>query len=101
MFDLLIGAAYAAQAAMERTPFSYDVFTYLWVIAVASAGGVVSFMRKFREGHVRAFNFVEFIGEVVTSAFVGIVTFWMCRWANIDELLSAVFIAVTGHMGSR
>jgi hypothetical protein len=99
--DLMIGAAYAAQAATERTPFSYDWITYLWVFAVAAGGGFVSFIRKVKEGTTRAFNFTELIGELVTSAFAGLLTFWMCRWANVDELLSAIFIAITGHMGSR
>ena len=46
----------------EKDPANYSLLTYLWVIAIASWGGVVSFHRKMRAGHARAFNIVEFIG---------------------------------------
>jgi hypothetical protein len=91
----------AAEAAAARTPFSYDTITYLWVLAWAMAGGFVNFMRKLRDGEVRAFNFAELIGELFTSAFVGVLTFYLCEWAGVNPLLSAVFISITGHMGSR
>jgi hypothetical protein len=102
VIEFLISSALAAQAASDvRTPFSYDLVTYLWVLGWAAMGGFVSFMRKLREGSARAFNFVEFIGELFTSAFVGVLTFWICEWAGLSQMLSAVFIAITGHMGSR
>jgi hypothetical protein len=83
------------------SPFTYDVLTYLWVIGLSILGGIVSFLRKLREGHARAFNIVEFVGEVFTSGFAGLLTFWLCQAGNIDPLLTAVFIGIAGHMGSR
>jgi hypothetical protein len=41
------------------------------------------------------------IGELVVSAFAGLVTFFLCRTANFDEMLTAAFIAISGHMGTR
>lgn len=61
----------------------------------------MNFVRKLQQGHVRAFNFVEFIGEIVTSAFAGVITFWLCENANMSPLLTAAFVGVSGHMGSR
>ena len=61
----------------EKSPEAYSFITYGWVFALAILGGVVSFMRKLQEGHTRVFNLVEFIGEIVTSAFAGVLTFWM------------------------
>lgn len=85
----------------EKDPTNYSLITYAWVTAVAVIGGVVNFHRKMREGATRAFNLTEFIGELITSAFAGILTFWLCEWSNTPPLLSAVFIAISGHMGSR
>lgn len=85
----------------DKDPFSYSLLTYAWVLIVAVAGGVVNFHRKMREGATRAFNITEFIGEIITSAFAGLLTFWLCEWAGIAPLLSAVLIAISGHMGSR
>lgn len=85
----------------EKSPETYSFITYGWVFALAILGGVVSFMRKLQEGHTRVFNLVEFIGEIVTSAFAGVLTFWMCEHANISPLMTAAFVGVSGHMGSR
>lgn len=85
----------------EKDPTNYGLLTYAWVLLVSAAGGAVSFHRKLRDGAVRAFNFTEFVGEIFTSAFAGIITFWLCEWSNVPPLLSAVFIAISGHMGSR
>ena len=94
-----ISSALAAQAIDGVPAMSW--LTYPWVIGVSTAGGFVSFMQKHKNGKVRAFNFTEFIGEVVTSGFVGVVTFWLCKYSNFSEYLTAALCAVTGHMGSR
>lgn len=86
---------------IEKDPTSYSLITYAWVFLLAILGGVVNFVRKLQQGHVRAFNFVEFIGEIVTSAFAGVITFWLCENAHMSPLLTAAFVGVSGHMGSR
>lgn len=84
-----------------RNPFGYELAVYLWVIFLSVLGGIVNFTRKMREGKVRVFNITEFIGELFTSGFSGLCTFWLCEWANLDQLLMVVFVAISGHMGSR
>ena len=85
----------------EKDPSTYSYIAYMWVIGLSMMGGVVSFMRKVREGIIPAFSITEFIGELVTSAFAGVVTFFLCEAAELDPMLSAAFIAIAGHMGSR
>lgn len=85
----------------EKGPAAYSLFTYLWVFGLAMLGGLVSFMRKARQGHTRWFNLAELVGEIVTAAFAGVLTFWVCEWSGIDPLLTAAFVGVSGHMGSR
>jgi hypothetical protein len=84
----------------EKDPLSYQFITYLWVIGLSSWGGVAGYIRKLKSGHSR-FSFAELIGELFISAFVGIVTFFMCAAARIDPVLSAAFVGISGHMGSR
>jgi len=57
----------------EKDPTSYSFLTYVWVFGLAILGGVVSFMRKLQDGHAKVFNLVEFFGEIVTSAFAGVI----------------------------
>lgn len=85
----------------EKDPTNYGWLTYAWVLLLAAFGGTVNFARKLREGAVRAFNFTEFVGEIITSGFVGLLTFWLCEWQDLNPLLSAVLIGISGHMGSR
>ena len=86
---------------MDKDPTSYSMLTYAWVFLLSILGGVVNFMRKLQEGHVRAFNIVEFIGEIVTSAFAGVLTFWLCEHADLAPLVTAALVGVSGHAGSR
>lgn len=101
LLSVTVALATAAGEGRDKSPFDFSWVTYLWVIVWAVAGGMVSFYRKMKEGHVRAFNFTEFIGELVTSGFAGLLTFWLCEAAEINKLLAAVFIGISGHMGSR
>ena len=86
---------------MEKDPANYSFLTYAWVTGLATLGGAVNFLRKVKEGSARAVNFTEFIGELVTSGFAGLLTFWLCEAADFNKLLSAVLIGIAGHMGSR
>jgi len=85
----------------EKDPLTYSLITYLWVLSLASWGGIVSFNNNRKNGVTRPFNFVELIGEISTSAFVGVLTFWLCESAGINSLVSAALVGISGHAGSR
>lgn len=82
-------------------PFGYDLLTYLWVIVLSLWGGVVNFFRKMKAGKARPFNITELVGELMTSAFAGILTFYLCEAASFSPVLTAALVGVSGHMGSR
>lgn len=91
----------AAKAAAS-TPFSDgNLIPTLWMAIVAALGGVANFYQKVKTGKTRVFNVMELVGEILVSAFVGLVTFWICRGYAVNEWLTAAAVAVTGHMGSR
>ena len=85
----------------DKSPETYSALTYLWVFGLAALGGAVSFIRKIKLGHARVFNVVEFIGEIFTSAFAGVLTFYLCEWSSFSQLATAAFVGIAGHMGSR
>lgn len=72
-----------------------------YMAALAAAGGVVSFYQKMKAGKVRVFNFVEFVGEIVISAGVGVLTYWICKGLDVNDYLMAASVGIAGHMGSR
>ena len=92
----------AAVPALVRSPFDVSqLAVYLWVVVIAMFGGAANFIRKVKSGQARAFNVVEFVGELVISAFAGMMTYWFCEWAKVNPWLTAAFVGVSGHMGSR
>lgn len=78
-----------------------DWLTYLWVFGLAMLGGAASFVRRVRSGQAKYSNIVELVGELVISAFAGLVTFFLCQSSKLDPMLTAAFIATSGHMGTR
>jgi|694.fasta_scaffold17389_9 NhaP-type Na+/H+ and K+/H+ antiporter len=86
---------------IEKDPTTYTVLTYFWVFALAFWGGVVSFLSKIKQGAVRAFNITEFFGEICTSGLSGLLTFYLCELSQTPPLMTAVLVAISGHMGTR
>jgi hypothetical protein len=86
----------------EKDPFNtYTFITYVWVAGLSMWGGLVSFIRKVKEGSTHMFSIRELLGELVTSAFAGIMTFWLCEAAQMNPLITAALVGISGHMGSR
>lgn len=85
----------------EKDPSNIAWLTYSWVLILSLLGGVVNFFSKVRVGATRIFNLAELIGELLTSAFAGMITFYLCEWSGIAPLLTAALVGVSGHMGGR
>ncbi len=73
-----------AQAADARSPFDYNFLTYLWVLCLSAFGGIVNFSRKLRDARTTPFRLTEFVGEIATSSFAGLLTFWLCEDIGVD-----------------
>lgn len=101
MLDFLIATAAAQSATPPRDPLMYPAIAYLWVLIWSVSGGLVNFWVKFKRGAVRPFNFLELIGELFCSGFVGVLTFWICEASNVPPILQAPAIAISGHMSTR
>ena len=85
-----------AHAVSHNTPESYSLSTYCWVLATAIAGGLTSVF-----GRIRRMTALKICGELVVSAFSGVITFWLCEYLEINQLASAALVGIVGHMGSR
>ena len=80
---------------------TYSIWTFLWVLGFSSLGGLVAYISRVSRGEVKVFRLIELIGELTVSAFVGLLTFFFCKKADLDAETTAMFIGITGHMGSR
>ncbi len=77
-----------------------EYMPFAWMIGLSFWGGVASYVRKIKEGHIR-FSFAELVGELFISGFVGVLTFLLCQSAQFNSLLTAAMVGISGHMGSR
>ena len=82
-----------------KTITGYALLTYAWVLALSTWGGLVNYLSKIRAGRIARFNVTELIGDLFISGFTGILTFWLCEASGFNELTTAVFVGISGHMG--
>ena len=73
---------------------------YLSTFFLSTWGGVVNHITTLRNGR-KKFQLKELLFDLVISTFAGLITFYFCRSAGISETMSAVLIAISGHMGTR
>lgn len=84
-----------------HSPLDFSWLTYAWVAFVSTIGGIVNFWQKLKAGNARPFNIVELLGEIATSGFVGLITFWVCQAQGMDQLVTAPLVGISAHMGTR
>lgn len=90
-----------AQAITPRDPLSYPLKTYGFMLAMAIFGGFVSWYAKVRNNEIPAGSIFHLIGEITTSAFAGMLTFFACEYVALPQLLTAALVGVSGHMGAK
>ena len=52
-------------------------------------------------GRIRPGGAEYYVGEIATSAFAGLITFWLCEAAQFNPLVTAALVGISGHMGSQ
>lgn len=87
--------------AQAKGPLDYSLKQYGFILAIALLGGLVSWSARVRKGEVKAWSLQQLIGELSTSAFAGLLAFWICEWSGAPALLGAALIGIAGHMGTR
>lgn len=83
----------------EKSPEAYAAATYMWVFALASLGGLVAYLKKLKTG--KKWKITDFLIEIITSAFVGITTFYLCEAAGLSQVFTAALVGISGHYSSR
>ena len=68
---------------------------------MAILGGIVNWWGRVRNGSTRPFNFIELVGEIFTSGFVGAVVFMAMDAMGFAAGACASAAGVGGHMGTR
>jgi len=85
----------------EKDPNTWSWITYLWIAGWSAIAGLVNFHHKVKQGATRWLNLSELVGELATSAFVGLTTGLFCQWAGMGLPATFALVGITGHMGGR
>lgn len=91
------GPAYGQ--APTKSPLSYSLGEYGLILGIAMLGGFVRWYNAVRRGESAAYDMRILIGELFTSAFIGILTFWACEAMNVQPLMTAALAGMAGHAG--
>lgn len=98
---------FSSAPAMSQTivapkdPLSYPLKQYGFMLGVALLGGVVSWYAKVRKGEAQAWNIMQLVGELATSAFAGLIAFWICEASGLSLSWTVPLVGIAGHMGTR
>ena len=85
----------------HKSPETVPLITYVWVLLLSIWGGVASNIRKIRNGTIKHFSLSELIGDMVISGFIGVITYYICDYYELHQMLTAFAVGMSGHMGTR
>lgn len=75
-----------------------------WVLFLALAGGLAAFIMRLNHASTPqpiGKIFLSLLGELFLSSFAGFITFLICRYYEFTHMLTAVLVAVSGHLGGN
>jgi hypothetical protein len=93
--------AWAQALVVTKDPLSYPLKQYAFMLGTALLGGLVSWYAKVRKGDIMPWSVSHLIGELSTSAFAGLIAFWVCEGLGFAPLVTASLVGIAGHMGTR
>ena len=77
-----------------------QVLPYLSTLFLSCWGGIVSYIQRLRIKSAK-FSWRELSFDLLISSFAGLLTHFFCEYSNVSGSMSAILIAISGHMGTR
>jgi len=86
---------------MPNSPENYSYITYVWVLVLSMLGGTVRTLTNMQMGMTWRDLARRWAVDMVVSAFIGVITFFLCEYAHLEPVLTAAFVGISAHMGTR
>ena len=77
------------------------IWGYIWFIVLAVWGGTANYISRIRRDKAIRFSVAELTGEWTISALAGLLTAYLCAEMEFSYYITAVAVAIAGHMGGR
>ena len=84
-----------------KDPTTWSTATWLLVSGLSMLGGVSSWYRRVKSGHTRAFNVIEFFGELSISGLMGFVGFVTADNYFQSEGIAGACAGMSAHFATR
>ncbi|PXV82502.1 phage holin family protein [Nitrosomonas eutropha] len=85
----------------DKDPTTWSIEVWTLAIVMAIVGGLASIIQKLPCERTRPFSALELIGEMITSAFVGMLVFMALEAVDMPLGVCAAGSGVGGHMATR
>lgn len=89
---------------MNKTLIGISLAEYLSFALVAAIGGIVHTLQRLtgkQHAHCLRCAVITIFVDLITSAFAGLLMFLACKKFDADEIVTAILVAMAGHMGAR
>lgn len=84
----------------DENHLASNAVSYFAMTIFALWGGLANYIRRARAGEVQ-YRIIELIGELIVSAFAGLVTGMLLLEFGTSQVLSVALAGIGGHMGTR
>lgn len=84
-----------------KDPANWSTVTWLLLLVMSFLGGLSSWYRRVKEGHARAFNIIELIGEISVSGMMGFVGFVTADAYFDSQSIAAACAGMSAHFATR
>lgn len=81
-----------------KSPLAYSLREYAVILGVALLGGAAGWARRVKQGKAEA-SIAALVGELMISAFAGLIAFWVCESFELSPLITAAAAGMAGHAG--
>jgi len=74
---------------------------YLGIVLLAAAGGIMSYLGKWRSGEIKKFSFLALVVDTLISGFAGVLAALLAMSLNFNIELVFFCSGIAGHLGAR
>ncbi|WP_394260762.1 phage holin family protein [Moraxella boevrei] len=89
---------------MQESDWLYFIVTLPYVLILSLAGGLGAFIMRLNQAtEPKPLNliFLKLLGELFLSGFAGLVTFLLCKELGLSSNMTAISVAISGHLGGN
>lgn len=89
---------------MHEHDWLHFIVTLPYVLFLSLAGGLGAFIMRLNqaaEPQPLKLIFIKLMGELFLSGFAGLLTFLLCKEFELSANMTAVAVAISGHLGGN